>query len=276
MTTPLYPPHRPLSVGETLDLTFRIYRATLIKCLLLAAFGVLASQLPTLYLLFTGRDLKTSLTVTMHEPGYQVVYIVSALLTTALNAAVLLRQFRLITGSQPGGEVTAMARRVLALLGFGLLLGLAILVSFAPAALLLAGLSKWLVALLCLVLFSYVLVSLSIGYAVLIVEGAGPVASLRRSWNLTRGSFWRLTAVYTVALVIFVVFYLLFGAASGFVVALVAHGELAVLTAAYAVIAVALGAFLLPFGAALQLAVLGDLTARREGTDLEQRISAAA
>jgi hypothetical protein len=275
MTTPLYPPQRPLSVGETLDLTFRIYRATVVKCLALAAFAVLASQLPALYLLSTGRDLKTSLMVTMHEPGYQLVYIVSALLSTVLNAALLLRQFRLITGAQPGGEVTAMARRVLALIGFGLLLVLAMLVSFVPAALLLAGL-KWLAALLCLVFFSYLFVSLSIGYAVLIVEGARPAASLRRSWNLTRGSFWRLTAVYTVALIILAVFYLLLGAASGFVVALVAHGELAVLTAAYTVIAVALGAFLLPFYAALQLAVLGDLTARREGTDLEQRISAAA
>jgi hypothetical protein len=276
MTTPLYPPQRPLSVGETLDLTFRIYRATVIKCLPLAALAILGSQLPTLYLLLSGRGLNTSLLVTMREPGYRVVYFVSVLLSLVLNATILLRQYKLSTGSQPGGEVATMARRLLGLIGFTLLLGLVLLVCCAPAALLLAGLPKWVAAVLCLVLLSYVLVSLSCAYAALVLEGVGPMASLRRSWSLTRGSFWRLTAVYTVALIILIVFYLLLGTATGFVVALIAHGELAVVTAVYAVIAVALGAFVVPFYSAVQLAVFGDLTTRREGTDLEQRISATA
>jgi antibiotic biosynthesis monooxygenase (ABM) superfamily enzyme len=102
------------------------------------------------------------------------------------------------------------------------------------------------------------------------------MASLRRSWSLTRGSFWRLSAVYTVALIILIVFYVVLGSATAFVVAVAAHGELAVMTAAYAVVAVALGAFVFPFYSAVQLAVLGDLTARREGIDLAQRISATA
>jgi hypothetical protein len=276
MNTPLYPPQRPLSVGEALDLTFRIYRGTVVKCLPLAALAILGAQLPTLYLLSAGRGLNTSLLVTMREPGYRVVYFVSVLLSLVLNATILLRQYKLSTGSQPGGEVAAMARRVLALLVFTLLLVFALLVCLAPAALLLAGVPKWLAAVLCLVLISYVFVSLSCAYAVLVLERARPMTSLRRSWSLTRGSFWRLTAVYTVALIILVVFYVVLGTATGFVVALVAHGELAVITAAYAVVAVALGAFVVPFYSAVQLAVFGDLTARREGTDLAQRISATA
>ena len=276
MTTPLYPPQRPLSVGETLDLTFRIYRATVIKCLPLAVLAVLGSQLPALYLLASGRGLKASVLVTMQEPGYQMVNLVSVLLSLVLNATILLRQYKLITGSQPGGEVAIMARRLLGLLGFTLLLGLALLVCCAPAALLLTGLPQWLVAVLCLALISYVFVALSCAYVVLIVEGARPMASLRRSWSLTRGSFWRLTAVYTVALIILIVFYIVLGSATAFVVAVAAHGELAVMTAAYAVVAVALGAFVFPFYSAVQLAVLGDLTTRREGTDLAQRISATA
>lgn len=276
MSTPLYPPQRPLSVGETLDLTFRIYRGTVIKCLPLAALAVLGSQLPTLYLLSTGRGLKTSLLVTMQEPGYRVVYFVSVLLSLMLNAAILLRQYRLSTGSPPGGELATTARRILALVLFSLLLGFALLVCLAPAALLLAGVPKLLVALVCAVLVSYVLVSLSSAYAVLVVDGARPMASLRRSWSLTRGSFWRLTAVYTVALIILMVLYILLGSATGFVVALAAHGDLAVVTAVYAVVVVALGAFAVPFYMAVQLAVFGDLTARREGTDLAHRISATA
>ena len=212
----------------------------------------------------------------MREPGYQAVYLVSVLLSLVLNATILLRQYKLSSGSQPGGEIATMARRVWALLAFTLLLGFALLVCLAPAALLLTGLPQWLVALLCLVLISYVLVALSCAYAVLVVEGARPMASLQRSWSLTRGSFWRLTAVYTVAIIILFVFYIVLGSATTFVVAVLAHGELAVVTAAYAVLAVALGAFVVPFYSAVQLAVLGDLTVRREGTDLAQRISATA
>lgn len=276
MTTPLYPPQRPLSVGETLDLTFRIYRGTVVKCLPLAALAILGSQLPALYLLASGRGLNTSMLVTMQEPGYQAINFLSVLLSLVLNATILLRQYKLSTGSQPGGEVSTMARRVLALVGFALLVGFAVLVCLAPAALILTGLPKWLVALLCLVIISYVLVALSCAYAALVLEGARPMASLRRSWSLTRGSFWRLTAVYTVALIILVVFYIVLGTATAFVVAVVAHGELAVATAAYAVVAVALGAFVVPFYSAVQLAVFGDLTVRRQGTDLAQRISATA
>ena len=276
MSTPLYPPQRPLSVGETLDLTFRIYRGTVVKCLPLAALAILGSQLPTLYLLASGRGLNTSMLVTMREPGYEAVYLVSVVLSLMLNATILLRQYRLSTGSLPGGELPTMARRVLVLIGFSVLLGFAAIVCLAPAALLWAGLPEWLVIVLCVVLLSYVLVALSCSYAVLILEGAGPMASLLRSWSLTRGSFWRLTAVYTVALIILAVFYLVLGTATAFVVAVAAHGELAVVTAAYAVIAVALGAFVVPFYSAVQLAVFGDLTARRQGTDLAQRISATA
>jgi hypothetical protein len=265
-----------MSVGETLDFTFRIYQRTVLKCLPLAMLAILGSQLPALYLLASGRGLKASLLVTMQEPGYELVSLVSTLLSLVLHATILLRQYKLVTGGQPGGEVATMARRVLALVAWALLLGIALLVCFAPAALLLAGLPQWLVAVLCLALVSYVFVALSCAYAVLTVEAAGPMASLRRSWSLTRGSFWRLTAVYTVALVILVVFYVVLGSATAFVVAVAAHGELAVITAAYAVVAVALGTFVVPFYAALQLAVLGDLTVRREGTDLAQRISATA
>ena len=42
------------------------------------------------------------------------------------------------------------------------------------------------------------------------------------------------------------------------------------------VVGVALGALATPFYTALALAVLGDLKVRKEGTDLEQRISATA
>jgi hypothetical protein len=277
MNTPLYPPQHPLSVGETLDLTFRIYRATLAKCLPLAALAVLVAQLPTLYLLLSGRGLMQSMTVTVHDAKYDVIYILSVLLSLALNAALLLRQHRLSAGQPMGGELAAGLRRVPALLVFVILAVLAVSACGVPLVALAGGkVLGALGVLLFLIALSYVIVSLSSGYAILVLAPLGPLASLRRSANLTRGSFWRLTAIYSVALVILVVLYFLLGVASSFIVAVVAHGDLAMFTAAYAVIVIALGSIAVPFYTAVQLAVLGDLTVRREGADLAQRISATA
>jgi hypothetical protein len=262
-------------VGEILDLTFRMYRSTLVKCLPLAALAMVLSQLPSLYLLLSGRGLKLSFLALMRDPTYRVIYVVSVLLALVLNAAILLRQYAMVMGRQPGGELLAAVRRSPALVLLAVLFWLALIACAVPA-LLFAGSVRAGVFVLAGVLACYVMVSLSSALVVLMVSGAAPVASLTRSWRLTRGSFWRLTVIYTVAFIILMVLYVLLGTATGFVVALVAHGDLAVVTAAYAVVVVALGAFAVPFYMAVQLAVFGDLTARREGTDLAQRISATA
>ena len=55
MADPLYPPTRPLSVGETLDSAFRIFGATLLRCLPYAVTGKIVGQLPNIYYLLTGR-----------------------------------------------------------------------------------------------------------------------------------------------------------------------------------------------------------------------------
>jgi len=262
-------------VGETLDLTFRIYRATLVKCLPLAALAMVVSQLPSLYLLLSGRGLNVQFLTLVREPTYQAIYVVSVLLAAVLNAAILLRQHRLVTAQQPGGELGAALRRAPALVLWAVLFWLALVACLVPV-MLFPGAARVAGFVLAGLLLCYLVVALSCGFVLVVVERAGPIASLTRSWNLTRGSFWRLTLIYTVALVILTVLYILLGTATGFVVAVVAHGELAVVTAAYAVVVVALGALVVPFYMAVQLAVFGDLTARREGTDLAQRISAAA
>src|SRR6266700_2685475 len=57
MANTLYPPPRPQSVGEILDSAFRIFRATLVKCLPYAIAAVIAGLLPNIYDLATGRGL---------------------------------------------------------------------------------------------------------------------------------------------------------------------------------------------------------------------------
>jgi uncharacterized membrane protein YcaP (DUF421 family) len=69
-------------------------------------------------------------------------------------------------------------------------------------------------------------------------------------------------------------FVLLFGI--GMLAVVLGRGDIAVMTASQAVLGVALGALVVPFYTALSIAILGDLKVRREGTDIEQRIAAAA
>ena len=95
------------------------------------------------------------------------------------------------------------------------------------------------------------------------------------SWRLVSGSFWRLAAIYTVGLVLLLVLYTLAGVVSMAVAVPLAHGDLAVMTAITTVMVVILSALGTPFYTALALAVYGDLSVRREGADLAQRISAA-
>jgi membrane glycosyltransferase len=72
------------------------------------------------------------------------------------------------------------------------------------------------------------------------------------------------------------VFGTLVGALAAFLAAVLGRGDVALIAATTGVIVVAVTALTIPMYTAALLAVFGDLTARKEGMDLEQRISATA
>jgi hypothetical protein len=258
-----------------LDLSFRIYRATLVKCLPLAALGVIAAQLPNLYYVLSGRGLVRSLLTGVRTPLYDVLYVAGIVLALVFDGAVLVRQFNLSSGRASGRELAATVRRLPGLIVFVVLFMLALAACLAPAFMFQSPVREG--ALLLLLLpAGYLAVAFSCALTVMLVAGAPAVASFARSWQLTAGSFWRLSLVWFVALVILMVLYVLLGTVTAFFSALIAHGDLAVVTATYAVVVVVLGALAVPFYSAVQLTVFGDLTARKEGADLAQRIAAAA
>jgi hypothetical protein len=281
MSTVPYPPQRQLSVGEVLDLTFRIYRVTFVKCLAFATCGVIAGQLAGIYALLKGRPPARGSTAVggmlelMQDRTVVALYIVGIVLTVIFYAAVLLRQRAIITDGTVGGELAAALRRTPALIGLGLLVALACAACFLPA-LATGGTLRALLIIAALVVLSYGVVAISCAQTILLVEDAGPAASLARSWRLTTGSFWRLSIIYTVALIILIVLYMVIAAVAGFLAGVLAHGDLAMVTAFAEVIGIVLGAVATPFYGALALAVLADLKVRKEGADLAQRISATA
>jgi hypothetical protein len=274
-----YPPPRPLTIGEVLDLSFRIFGATLARCLGFSILAVLASQAPNIYLVLRhGGSVAQAILNESHDPLYWVIYIVGTLLAVALYAAILLRQHRMITGQAAGTEFGAAVRRLpgLVLLGIvdSLIFTLPVVAIFAGIGMGNASL-LW-VGVLLLIPATYVFVQLLFSSAAMLLGGAGAIESLGRSWRLTQGSFWRVTVVLTVAFVIILVAYVLLILIAGVLAALIGRGDVIVMMAAYTAVIVALAALLAPFYTALLLAMFGDLSVRKEGADLAQRLSASA
>jgi MFS family permease len=281
MATLAYPPQRPLTVGEVLDLSFRIYRATAVKCLLFAALAVLAGQLANIYTVLKGRPMVKAqgawqaMLAQFVDSTMIGLYIIGAVLTAMFYAAVLLRQRRIISEGTVGGEVATAARRLPALIALAILLVAGLAACFVPSWLTVGAL-RALFALAGVIALCYGAVAVSCAQTILLLDETGPVDSITRSWRLTAGSFWRLSLIYTVALIILFVLYAVIGAIAGFLAAVLGRGDVAMVTAFTEMVAVALGALATPFYGALALAVLADLKVRKEGADLEQRISATA
>ena len=290
----LYPPPRPQSVGEILDSAFRIFGATLLKCLPYSFLAVIVGHLTTMYDLASGHPIvPTTLRARQtHDPLWWTLFVVAIFATVTLTNAVLLRQYALATGraAATGTELSTGARRVPGVLLIAILMTLAVVATFIPlflvAALMSIGSSTspspaviWAIAGLCvlaLIPASWALIRWICALPVYLLTDRGPVASMSHSWQLTSGNFWRLSVIYAVGIALIIVLYVLSGVIGAVVALLLAHGDVAVVTATGAVVVTLLGAVVTPFYSALVLAVLGDVSVRREGADLAQRISAPA
>jgi hypothetical protein len=276
MTASLYPPERPLSIGEIVDAAFRIFRATVVKCLPYALIAVIAGQLPNIYYLLSGRGLMRSLTTSLHDPVWMSLYVAGTLTGIVLWSAILLRQHAIATGGAvaTGEELATALKRLPSMVLLGLLCSVAIGWWFLPGFLFSRPV-RVLLWLLLVVPASLVMVALSAAWTSLLLTGRSTTASIAHSWRLTSGSLWRLTGVYTVAVFIVIALYLVLGLVTTFVSILLARNDIAVITAAAETLVVLMSAIATPFYCAMALAVFGDLIVRKEGTDLAQRISAA-
>src|SRR5262249_40833928 len=143
-----------------------------------------------------------------------------------------------------------------------------------------AGASQaWLVIGLVLAMLlaaSWVLIRWVCSVPIYLLSERGPVASMSHSWELTRGNFCRLSVIYTVGVVLLLVFYFLASIVGGMAALWLGRGDVLVVMAVTTAVIALLAALFTPFYHALVLAVFGDLSARREGADLAQRISAPA
>lgn len=275
--TTLYPPPRPLTVGEVLDLSFRIYRRTFAKCLVFGGLVVVSNWLPNLYAMARGQTVVQSVVTPVTDPGHVAALLIGMVLALVFPVAIIGRQYRMVTGQAIGGELLRALRLILRILGITILYILAVLACalFLVPAFLVSGLMRFVLIAVLLLPMAYVLLRLTCSFTAMVVENTGVTASLGRSWELTGGNVLRLSAMYTVAVFLLVVLYVVVGSVTALLYAVLGKGDVALIAAAVGVITVAAGALASPYYSALGLAIFGDLTVRKEGADLSQRISAA-
>jgi hypothetical protein len=289
MANILYPPARPLSVGEVLDLAFRMFGATLVKCLPYSFAAVIIGQLPNLRDLLHGQNAllmqPDAQMRRLHDPSWLFMELVAGCGIVLLYSAVILRAYALVTGHPvaSGVELTSSLRRFPGMLLIWILVVLGMVACLAPAALFLlagsgfAGTAMAVVAgVVLLIPASWLALRWSCSGTVYLLTDRGAVASMAHSWHLTEGSFWRLSLIYTVGIVVIVVLSGITGMLSGMLAAIFARGDIVFMMGVITAVAVLLGAISTPFYVALALAVLGDLSVRKEGSDLAERISSPA
>jgi hypothetical protein len=269
MSQTLYPPARPLSVGEVLDLAFLIFKATLVKCLPYGVFAMLAGQLPNIYDLVRGGVRQP---FGGGNPIWLTLYIVGILLMLVAWSALLFRQRALVEHQPKAGtfQLAETLHRLPQFLAASLLVVVAVCADFSLLAVVP---QQYRIAVLLPLLASslYLGVLLSCTWPAVLFAGQGAFDALRYSVRLVSRNWWRVATVYAVGFAVVIAF--------GVVVAMIipiivpAVGvDIAVMTAVLTVVLSASGALAAPFFGALLLAVFGDLRVRREGIDLQRRI----
>ena len=297
----LYPPSRPQSVGEVLDSAFRIYSATLLRCLPYSFASVILGQLLSLYDVLhrhgnTATALQAVQTDRLVSPGWWGLLLVVILGSTMFANAVFLRQYALASGRAASmrAELGTGLRRAPGALLIGFVIVLAFAVTLIPVVLVLASVGAalgvtrsvagpstpiWLgigIVLAMLIAGSWVAIRWACSVPIYLLTERGPIASMSHSWELTAGNFWRLSIIYSVGAALLLVFYLLASIAGGMVAMWLGRGDVVLWVAVSSTVIALLAALFTPFYHALILAVFGELAARREGADLAQRISAPA
>jgi hypothetical protein len=256
---------RPLGIGEILDAGIKLFTLHWRTLVLSVACLILPVQI--LSALITASIAPEQLDLTSTESGVdegeEVTFLVAQLLVLLLNGvSVLLATavcFKAVADAYLGGEpdwrrsLRFGARRLAALIGLALAGGLILVLAFI--ALIVPGI--WLA------------VAYSVAVPALLLERAGPIKALRRSFRLVRGRWWPTAGALVVGYLMIAILGAIVQYAVLIVPSLLTDGN-TLATALGAVVGGTLGAAITtPYTAAVVTLVYFDLRVRKEGLDLQ-------
>ncbi|MGH9041572.1 MAG: hypothetical protein ACRDZ3_15235 [Acidimicrobiia bacterium] len=275
MQVPSVPQLRPLSVGEILDVSLKIWLRHFVVLAKIVLFVVapvqivasllLASAIPDSDLFFDPSAFDTS-AETVEDPfadfdggdaaavfaAFGVVTILSGLAFVFSSAAAL----RAVTVAYLGGAPDWRDSLRLALNRVGPLLALSILM----------GLGMTLGFVLCLAPGVWLAVGWSLAFVALLAEDIGATDSLRRSWRLVKGRWWATFGVLLIAFLLNVVVDQI--VSIPFAIGSIFSPNSVIGFGLSAVAAIISDVITTPFVAAVFVLVYFDLRVRKEGFDL--------
>jgi hypothetical protein len=259
-TSPFTPQLRPLSIGEMLDAGFKLFRhrfGTLMVCVLVPVV-----PLSILSTIIVGSVDDAAFDVNApasDSSSVDVANLIDNLLSGAAAAIAIAACFKVISSAYLGERADAGTS-----LRYGLSRLLPLVVAyFAMSICVGIGL------VLLLVPGIFLAVKWSMTFPAIVAERAGPFAALRRSWELTRGHWWRTFG--TLLVVVLISFVLSIAILVGFGAAVATSDSISELAFAVLLTAVTIIvlAILYPLTAAVVTVLYYDLRVRNEGFDLQ-------
>jgi hypothetical protein len=260
MSSTLYSPAHAASIGEVLDVGFRIFKTSLLQSLPFGLLAMVAGQLPHLYEIGAAHITRP---FGGGDPLWWLFYAVGAVLAITFINAILIGQAASARGARLRWSAAWLDGVRLTPVAVGVFISflLALAACFTPLLLLPRGAWPSMMPLLAIPA-AYLAIALSSAWAAALLGRRGVAASLRHSWVLVRGAWWRTLSIYLIALAMLAVFYTLAAVVAGVLVSFAGTGNVAVITAVSAEVAAALAAVGVPFYCAVALAVYCDLEAR--------------
>jgi hypothetical protein len=274
----------PRSIGGVLDDGFRLWLAAFSKAWPIAIIGQLLLAVPlVIYRVQFGVPLgvqQPAVAMMMGSIGLSLAYLVVSIASIGFHNAVIAQTDATAKGAgETIGQSLSIGFRLLGrafLMGF--LIGLAVALPVGVLFAILIGAPMiWRVTVggVAFLVLCYAIGKIILGAVILIVEDKGAPESLRRSWTLTSGHWWRVATILTVLVIVVVALFLFVGIIAGIVTA--TTGSSGGLSGIMIQMISVLGNTLVsPLYSAVLVAIYYDLRLRKEGADLAGRVDALA
>jgi len=301
-------PNAPRSIGGVLDDGLKLWLQSLSKTWPLALIAQLLYAIPLVMLRVQIKDVPVALgsnalaaanaantqlfLALFKSPVLILAYLLTILIVVVCYTAIVTRIQGVSTNSAPSVQTSLtsglrlLPRVLLQLLVF-FLCAMVIAVALGILAAIVGGIATAgmggakssvmpiLTFALVFIFVFFLLGRIFLSYFALVIDDAGAVASIRLSWTLTRGGWWRCSAILLVLVIIGIVFTLVIAVADGLIAVSLGATSVAATVLAQ-LLGVVSSTFLGSLYPAVLIAIFHDLKLRKQGVDLIGRVNALA